>query len=67
MLERLFPAHFDNNFRGYNSALWVFYAFTVLTIWRSQHHLFASDGGAQSIATIPLDSYSAAGASTVVS
>lgn len=67
MLGGLFPSNFDNEFRGYKPALWIFYGFTALTLWRSQHHIFAPDGGAQSIATIPLDSYSAVGANTVVS
>lgn len=67
ILSRLFPAQFDNVFRGNRIALWVFYALTALTLWRSQHHVFAPDGGAQSIATIPLDSYVQGGADTVVS
>ena len=48
----------DNQFPGHNIALYVFYALTALTLWRSQHHLFGHDGGAQSIASIPLDTYS---------
>jgi len=47
-------------------ALWGFYLFTAFTLWRSQHHLFSSDGDAQSIATIPLDAYPASAASTVI-
>ena len=66
LIDRLFPAAFDNVYRGHPIALWVFYALTALTLWRSQHHVFAADGGAQSIATIPLDSYTQAGASTVI-
>lgn len=67
MMKRLFPARFDNIFPGQKIALWLFYALTVVTLWRSQHHIFASDGGAQSIATIPLDSYPEGAAATVVS
>ncbi len=66
MLNRVFPASFDNQFPGQNVALYVFYALTALTLWRSQHHLFADDGGAQSIASIPLDTYSNNAADTVV-
>ncbi len=66
ILNRLFPAQFDNVFRGNRIALWVFYAFTAVTLWRSQHHVFAPDGGAQSIATIPLDSYSDGAAATII-
>jgi len=66
ILARLFPAKFDNVFTGNRIALWAFYPITAVTLWRSQHHIFASDGGAQSIATIPLDSYSDGAASTIV-
>ena len=66
VLHRLFPGAFDNHFPGQRIALWVFYALTVLTLWRSWHHLRAPDGGAQSIATIPLDSYPAGAAATVI-
>ena len=66
ILTRLFPAQFDNVFRGNRLALWVFYALTALTLWRSQHHITAPDGGAQSIATIPLESYTQGGAASVI-
>ena len=66
ILNRLFPSAFDNTFPGQRIALWVFYALTAVTLWRSWHHLTAPDGGAQSIATIPLDSYPAGAAATVV-
>ena len=66
MLHRVFPTSLDNQFSGHKSALYAFYALTALTLWRSQHHLFAHDGGAQSIATIPLDTYPSNAAETVV-
>jgi len=66
ILNRLFPAQFDNVYRGNQLALWVFYALTAVTLWRSQHHIFAPDGGAQSIATIPLDTYTQGGAQGIV-
>ncbi len=66
ILNRLLPAQIDNSFPGQKIALFVFYALTALTLWRSQHHLLAADGGAQDIATIPLDSYPAGAAATVV-
>ena len=67
MIERLFPSSFDNNYQGHRLALWGFYFLTALTLWRSQHHLFAQDGGAQSIAHIPLDTFSEPAATTVIS
>lgn len=66
MLSRLFPPVIDNIYPGQKIALWVFYALTALTLWRSQHHVFAADGGAQSIATIPLDTYTQGGAAAVI-
>lgn len=67
LISRVFPKHFTNEFTGHRLSLWFFYALTALTLWRSQHHLFAADGGAQSIASIPLDSFSASAGATVVS
>lgn len=66
MMERLFPVRFDNVFPGQKIALWAFYPMTVITLWRSQHHIFSADGGAQSIATIPLDSYSDGAAANII-
>ncbi|MCH2096713.1 MAG: hypothetical protein MK160_16625 [Rhodobacteraceae bacterium] len=66
MLDFVLPKSIDNRFPGHKIALYVFYALTVLTLWRSQHHLFAPDGGAQSIASIPLDTYPGAAAETIV-
>ena len=65
-LSLLLPKTIDNNFSGHRVSLWFFYLLTAVTLWRSQHHLFSADGGAQSIATIPLDTYSP-GPSTTIS
>ena len=62
----LLPTAIDNIFSGRKASLWFFYALTAITLWRSQHHLLAADGGAQSIATIPLDTYSAEASGTVM-
>lgn len=56
--QRLLPARADAAFTGRRLALWALYPVTAITLWRSQHHIFAPDGGAQSIATMPLDRYS---------
>jgi hypothetical protein len=66
ILASLFPRQITNEFPGYKIALWTFYLFTALTLWRSQHHLFADDGGAQSIASIPLDNFSGTAAATII-
>jgi len=65
-MNKILPATIDNTFRGNKIALWFFYLITLVTIVRSCIHIFKYDGGAQSIATIPLDSYTDAGAATVI-
>ena len=65
-LKLLLPSRLDNSFAGNKIALWFFYLLTAVTLWRSQHHLLAPDGGAESIATIPLESYSSGAASTII-
>ena len=66
MLKNLFPKTITNNYRGAPIAKWVFVAITVLTIGRSLAHILLPDGGAQSIATIPLDDFTANGAAAVI-
>lgn len=62
----LLPKTIDNSFSGKKIALWFFYLLTAITLWRSQHHVLAADGGAQSIATIPLDTYSTEATAAVI-
>ena len=66
IIARLFPPEFDNIFPGKRIALWLFYPLVAVTLWRSQHHITAPDGGAQSIATIPLDSYADGASANIV-
>ena len=66
MFERIFPKQVDNIYSGSNLALYFFFLITLITIGRSCVHIFSADGGAQSIATIPLDSFTQGGAETVV-
>ncbi len=66
MFEKLFPQTIDNQFRGMAIAKWVFVAMTVLTVGRSLAHIFLADGGAQSIATIPLDEFTSSGATVII-
>ena len=62
----IFPKHINNTYTGHPIALYTFYIITFITIIRSLIHIFAPDGGAQSIATIPLDTYSVESANTVI-
>ncbi len=64
--KSILPKVIDNNYQGAKLSQYFFYCLTAVTLWRSQHHLLATDGGAQSIATIPLDTFSSGAASTIV-
>ncbi len=66
MFERIFPARIDNRFRGHPLALWIFVPIALMKIARSLLHIFAADGGAQSISTMPLDAYPAGAAQNII-
>ncbi len=66
MLDRLFPRQLDNDYRGHPIAFWVFFPVTIVTLGRSLVHMFFADGGAQSIATIPIDAMTQNGAAAVI-
>lgn len=63
---KLLPDSIDNRYRGRKLSQYAFLLITAATIVRSLIHVFAPDGGAQSIATIPLDSYPADAAAAVI-
>ncbi len=63
---KVLPKEINNDYKGRKIALYFFYFFTILTIVRSLIHIIAPDGGAQSIATIPLDTFTEEGASTII-
>ncbi|QNI84763.1 putative membrane protein [Synechococcus sp. PROS-7-1] len=62
----ILPPVVTNVFPGRRLALWLFVPLMLVTLWRSQHHLLAADGGAQSIAHIPLNAYPEPAAATIV-
>lgn len=66
MLSRIFPERIDNHYRGHTLALWFFVPITFMKVAISLVHIFYADGGAQSISTIPLDTYTAGGAQNVI-
>ncbi len=66
MLESMFPRQLTNDYKGHSPAKWFFILVTLLTLARSLVHMFAQDGGAQSIATIPLDDFTIDGAASVI-
>lgn len=66
MLSRIFPARIDNRYRGHALARWLFVPITLQKVAMSLTHLLKADGGAQSISTIPLDTYSSSAAQNVI-
>jgi hypothetical protein len=65
-VEELFPQPITNRYAGAPIAKWVLILLTAITVGRSLAHIFLPDGGAQSIATIPLDSFTSNGEVTVI-
>ena len=66
MFERIFPRQFDNHYRGHWLGIWLFGVITVMkgiqgamSVFNTRAVLTGADG-------IPLDSYGAAGADTVI-
>jgi len=66
VIHRILPACIDNRFRGHRLGLWLFVPITFQNVTESLTHLLTTNGGAQSIATIPLDTYSPSAAQNVV-
>ncbi len=58
MLAKIFPSKIDNHYRGLPVGKGLFIVMTIMTISRSLAHILLPDGGAQSIATLPLDTFS---------
>ncbi|MGY5878736.1 MAG: hypothetical protein RTV31_00740 [Candidatus Thorarchaeota archaeon] len=55
MLEKILPEQINNEFSGYKFTVYAFFAFIIMTVARSLAHMFLPDGGAESIATIDLN------------
>jgi len=66
VLNRILPARIDNRYRGHSLALWLFVPITFMKVAVSLAHLLRADGGAQSVSTIPLDTYSPSAAQNIV-
>ena len=66
MLKRIFPKRIDNHYRGYRLAIWLFVPITFMKVGISLVHIFYADGGAQSVSTIPLDTYTSGAAQNVI-
>ena len=66
MIDRLLPSRIDNKYRGHRLALWLFVPITLQKFGVSLTHLLKADGGAQSISTIPLDTYPPSAAQNII-
>ncbi len=65
-MRRLFPARFDNTYRGHPVARWLLYALTFVNLGIGLATVFRPDSGAAADG-IPLDRYAGGGAAAVVS
>ena len=65
-MDNILPTPITNHYQGHSLAKWVFVLITTVTIIRSIIHIVALDGGAQTIATIPLQLYSSAASDTII-
>ena len=66
MKNILFPKHPDNNYKGHKLAMWVLCLYVFRSFLAGFIHMFASDGGAQSIASINLDMFSDGASDTII-
>lgn len=66
MLNKLFPVPLNNDYQGSLIAKYAFIIITLLTIARSLIHMFSSEGGAQGIASIPLNTFEPAATAVIV-
>jgi hypothetical protein len=66
MLRRIFPAVIDNHLRGHVLALWLFVPLAFMKVALGLVHILRADGGAQSVSTMPLDTYPAGAAQNII-
>jgi hypothetical protein len=66
MLSRLFPKQIDNNYRGHVLAIWLFIPIALMNITIAVCAIVLPDGGAQSPDGVPLNTFSAGAAQTVI-
>ena len=66
MLARMLPAVVDNRFRGAVVALWLFVPLALMKLALGVAHIVRADGGAQSVSTMPLDTYPPSAAQNII-
>jgi hypothetical protein len=66
MVDRLFPKSFDNMYRGHWLAIWIFGAVVLVKAMQGVNSIIMPRLVAMNADGIPLDSFNAAGAQTVL-
>jgi hypothetical protein len=66
MFEKLFPKIVGNNYQGHRIAKWLLILYVAKSLFAASVHMFAADGGAQSIGSVALDQFSLGGANSVI-
>ena len=66
-MKKLIPKTIENNIPSNKFVYYFCWLLVGFNLFRSLEHIFAEDGGAESIAGIPLSSYSSEAANNVVS
>lgn len=66
MLQKILPTVADNTYRGHAIAKWLLILYVAKSFLAGSVHMFAADGGAQSIASITLDQFTQGGANSVI-
>ena len=66
MLERIFPRQIDNSYRGHRLGLWLLGLFVASKLIMSTNSILNTRVVAMGADGIPLDSYGAGGAETVI-
>jgi hypothetical protein len=66
MLEKFFPHQFDNSYRGYKTALWIFGLITAVRTLQSVFIVFNGFMTVRDADGIPIDTYPAEVAQTIV-
>ena len=57
IFETFFPSRVENSYEGPKIVVVLYALVTVVSVVRSLIHMFLHDGGAESIATIPLSAF----------
>lgn len=66
IINIVFPKNVNNEYKGNKIALWVLGLYLLKSFFAGMVHMFASDGGAQIIGSVMLDSFTQGGADSVI-